>query len=186
MWRQARSWIRFTVFVAGNSLALAGVYILAIEPAIEALRERESRIEQSAIRLEQLRSAVARKQSMSKLDANEIEHATKRFLQGSNESLSTADLLTRLRQVADDHAVSFSSVTTLPSRNWFGRQLVGARIEFATGTPRVAEVMAGIEEETCFLFIRSARLTSPDEAASNAERLGVIIEVYGVTRWSSG
>lgn len=186
MWRQVRPWIRFSAFVAANALAVAGVYILAIEPAIAALQERESRIEQSAIRLEQLRSALVRKQSMSKLDANEIEQATKRFLQGSNESLSTADLLTRLRQVADDHAVSFSSVTTLPSRNWLGRQLVGARIEFAAATPRVAEVMAGIEEDTCFLFIRSARLTTPIEAASRAERLGVIIEVYGVTRWSSG
>lgn len=183
MWGQVRSWLRFTVFVAANALAVAGVYILAVEPAIRTLRGRESQIEQSALRLEHLNSALQRKQSIVKLDPVEVEMATRRFLQGTSESLATSDLLTRLRQVADDHAVSFSSVTTLPSRSWSGRQLVGARIEFAAATPRAAQVLAGIEDGAPFLFVRSVKLSALVESESARDRLGVIIEVYGVTRW---
>lgn len=181
---QVRSWLRFTAFIAANALVVAGVYILAVEPAIGTLRERESQIEQSALRLDRLNSALQRKQSIVRLDPVDVEMAARRFLQGTSESLATSDLLTRLRQVADDHAVSFSSVTALPSRSWSGRQLVGARIEFAAATPRAAEVLAGIEEGVPFLFVHSVKLSALVGAESTRDRLGVIIEVYGVTRWS--
>lgn len=186
MWKQIKTWTRFAVFITANGLALAGIYILLVEPGLEMLRDQERRIKQNSLVLEHLNSTLTRKQSISSLDPIETERAAQRFLQGNTENLLNADLLTRLRQIADGHAVSFSSVTNLAPRDWFGRQLVGARVEFTAPTQRVAELLSSIEDGSSFLFIRSVKLATAGESDASEKRLGVSIEVYGVTRWSKG
>ena len=183
-WKQIKTWARFAVFVTANGLALAGIYIFLVEPGFEFLRDQERQIKQNALVLEHLHSNLRRKQSISSLDPIETEKAAQRFLQGNTENLLNADLLTRLRQIADAHSVSFSSVTNLPPRDWIGRQLVGARVEFTAPTQRVAELLSNMEDGPSFLFIRSAKLATVGEGDASEKRLGVSIEVYGVTRWS--
>ena len=185
-WRQIKTWARFAVFVTANGLALAGIYIFLVEPGFEILRDQKKQIEHTALVLEHLRSNLTRKQSISSLDPIETEKAAQRFLQGNTENLQNADLFTRLRQIADAHGVSFSSVTNLAPRDWIGRQLVGARVEFTAPTQRVAELLSNIEDGPSFLFIRSAKLATAGEGDATEKRLGVSIEVYGVTRWSKG
>lgn len=185
-WKQVKTWARFAVFVTANGLALAGIYIFLVEPGFEILRDQKKQIEHTALVLEHLRSNLTRKQSISSLDPIETEKAAQRFLQGNTENLQNADLFTRLRQIADAHGVSFSSVTNLAPREWIGRQLVGARVEFTAPTQRVAELLSNIEDGPSFLFIRSAKLATAGEGDATEKRLGVSIEVYGVTRWSKG
>ena len=184
--RQIKTWARFAVFVTANGLALAGIYIFLVEPGFEILREQKKQIEHTALVLEHLRSNLTRKQSISSLDPIETEKAAQRFLQGNTENLQNADLFTRLRQIADAHGVSFSSVTNLAPRDWIGRQLVGARVEFTAPTQRVVELLSNIEDGPSFLFIRSAKLATAGEGDATEKGLGVSIEVYGVTRWSKG
>ncbi|MGO4737538.1 type II secretion system protein GspM [Bosea sp. 2KB_26] len=186
MWRQIKSWTRFIAFVAANGLILAGIYLFMIDPALQILRDQETQITQNAVMIEHLGSAVARRQSLSALRPEDVDGARRRFLQGDTESLSTADLLTRLREVADQHAVSFNSVATLPARNWSGHRMIGARVEFTAATPRIAEVLSSLEDGSSFFFIRNAKLTAPSEAEAIDNKLGVTIEIYGVTRWSKG
>lgn len=185
-WRQIKTWARFAVFVTANGLALAGIYIFLVEPGFEILRDQKKQIEHTALVLEHLRSNLTRKQSISSLDPIETEKAAQRFLQGNTENLQNADLFTRLRQIADAHGVSFSSVTNLAPRDWIGRQLVGARVEFTAPTQRVVELLSNIEDGPSFLFIRSAKLATAGEGDATEKGLGVSIEVYGVTRWSKG
>ena len=175
-WRQIKTWARFAVFVTANGLALAGIYIFLVEPGFEILRDQKKQIEHTALVLEHLRSNLTRKQSISSLDPIETEKAAQRFLQGNTENLQNADLFTRLRQIADAHGVSFSSVTNLAPRDWIGRQLVGARVEFTAPTQRVVELLSNIEDGPSCLFIRSANLATAGAGDAPEKGLGVSIE----------
>ena len=178
-----RNWGRSIVFIGGNAAVLAALYALLLSPARDLLQDQQSRIEQAGPRLEQARSSRARNDAVSALDPAAISSVALWFLQGETASLLNADLLTRLRQVAENHGVSFTSVAALPEREWLGRQLIGARVEFSATNRRVAEVLSAIEHGRSFLFIRRAQLSAASEKEASDGTIIANIEVYGVTGW---
>jgi hypothetical protein len=176
-------WGRFGVFLGGNALALAALYLLLFSPVRDFLADQQSRIEQIGPRLEQARSTLARNQALASLDAAELSAGTQRFIQGDSVSLLNADLLTRLRHLGDQHGVSFSSVTTLSQREWRGRKLVGAKIEFSGKTREIAEFVAATENGRSYLFITRAQLSPLADRDSFGGTMTANLEIYGVSGW---
>jgi hypothetical protein len=177
-------WSRFIAFAAANGVALIGVYLLVIEPGLELLARQQDQIERRTRTLEQVRSVISRNRTIATIEPSRVEAAAQRFLQGDSESLLSADLLKRLRQVADQQGMSLSSVALLPPQEWFDRRLVGARIEFAGPTKNVANVLSSIEHGPSLFFIKNAKLSQARSVhgAAADDTVLAIIEVYGVTR----
>jgi hypothetical protein len=178
----AMKWGRFGLFLGANALAVAGLGVLVAEPAIELLREQRARIEQGSTRLDQAQALMAREAALAAIEPAEIEQASQRFVQGDSASLANADLLTKLRQAGEQKGVSFSSVTTLPPRERFGRQFAGARIEFSAPTRRAAELLSHIEDGPSFLFIARAKLSAAVESDAADGVVVAMVDVYGATR----
>jgi Type II secretion system (T2SS), protein M subtype b len=175
-------WGRFVLFVLANGLAVAGLCVLFSTPAIDLLQEQRVRIEQGSALLQQASSVIARASLIAAIEPAEIEQAAQRFVHGESGSLANADLLTRLRQAGEEKGVSFSSVTTLPPREWSGRQLAGARIEFTAPTPRAAELLSHIEDGPSFLFITRAKLSAARESEADDGTVAAMVDVYAVMR----
>jgi hypothetical protein len=176
-------WGRFGAFLGGNALALAALYLLLFCPVRDFLADQQSRIEQIGPRLDQARSTLARNRALSSLDAAELSAGTQRFMQGESNSLLNADLLTRLRQLGEQHGATFSSVTTLPEREWRGRKLVGAKLEFAGKTRQVADLVAAIENGRSYLFVTRAQLSASADQDAIGGTITASLDIYGVSGW---
>jgi hypothetical protein len=183
-----KTWCRFTAFMTMNGLVLGGIYFFVIGPCLELLSDQQALIEKRTQTLEQVKSVIARNRLIASIDPGQIEAASSRFLQGDSESLLSANLLKRLRQIAEAKGVSLSSVAMLPAREWFDRRLVGTRVEFSGSTQDVAGVLSAIEHGASLFFINHAKLSqvkgTDDGAADDA--VAVTIEVYGATQWPEG
>ncbi|WP_132254001.1 type II secretion system protein GspM [Methylobacterium segetis] len=183
--------LRFAVFLGCNALALLLVSGLILSPALGLLSDQQEAIARMEPRLEQARSAIARAAALSEQDPATLQDLAQRFVQGETESLLQADLLLRLREIAESHGVAFASVASLPEREAMGRRVVGARIEFQASDHRAAALLSSLERGPAFLFIRNAQLSAAGAqlSASGAEEPGedavsVSVEVYGVAGWS--
>ena len=128
-------------------------------------------------------AAAARNDLVAALDPADIEPPAQRLVSGENEGPLSADLLTRIRRSADDHCVRLTSIATLPPRDWNGRQLVAARIEFTASAEQAAKLLLDIEEGPSLLFIGRARLSAPSEERPDAEGVTASVDIYGVPEW---
>lgn len=183
MRRDLTQWIRFGCFLAAHGLVLAALYVAIAEPALGILADQQRRIEAGTTRLEQAAAAADRNALVAALDPVDIEQATQRFILGENDGLRNADLLTRLRQAADLHGIRYASAATLPPRDWNGRALVGARIEFTASTEQAARFLSDIEGGSSLLFIGRAKLSAQTDGRSDSENVTAQIDVYGVPEW---
>jgi hypothetical protein len=179
------SWTRTTLFLFGNCIFAFGLYSFVFCPVRDQLRDQQDRIAQVAPKLEQARSSISRSLAFSTLDAAQITAASRRFVQGETANLLSADLLTRLRQIADANGVNFTTLSPLPEREWLARKMVGAKVEFSASNRQVADVLTSIERGKAFLFIRRAHISSSSEREDD-DTLAAEIEIYGVTGWQRG
>jgi hypothetical protein len=175
-------WGRFCLFIGANILALAALYLVLFRPAWDFVADQRARIEDIGPRLEQARASLDRGRAVLSLDP-ELSSAAERFVQGETLSIRNADLLTRLRKLGEEHGLSFSSVATLPERDWQGRKLVGARVEFSGTTRRVADLVLAVESGRSYLFISRAQLSPSSERDGTADTIGANLEIYGVSTW---
>ncbi|MER2263859.1 type II secretion system protein GspM [Methylobacterium oxalidis] len=180
---RAGSTLRFLAFLGCNALALLLVSGLILSPALGLLSDQQEAIARMGPRLEQARSAIARDAALSEQDPAAIRDVAHRFVQGESESLLQADLLLRLREIAESHGVSFTSVAGLPEREAMGRRAVGARIEFQASDHRVAALLSSLERGPAFLFIRRAQLSAAGSEELGEDAVTASVEVYGVTGW---
>ncbi len=178
-----KQWCRFAGFLAAHAVALVTLYFGLVEPALDVLSSQRQRIAAGVLRLDQLASAAARDGRVAGFDPTEVAAAAQRFMQGSNDGLRNADLLTRLRQAADAAGVSLTSVATLPPRDWSGRPLVGAQVELSASTEGVAKFLSLIEGGSSLLFIRRAKISVPGESELDGTTLTTVVDIYGVTLW---
>lgn len=176
-------WSRFAGFLMAHAVALAALYVTLVEPALTFLSDQRRQIEAGVTRLDQVALAATRDSYVARLDPGDVSAAAQRFVQGSNEGLLSADLLTRLRQAADETGVSFTSLATLPPRDWFGRSLVGARVELVAPAEDLAKLISTIENGQSLLFIRRAKLSVHGEGEPDGLTAAAVLEVYGVTQW---
>jgi Type II secretion system (T2SS), protein M subtype b len=185
---RVKAWCRFTAFIVANGLILACVYFLIVSPTVRLLSDRQALIEQRGRVLEQVKSVIARNRTVAAIDPEQVEAAAQRFLKGDSESLLSADLLKRLRQIAEEEGVSLASVALLPPREWFGRRLVGTRIEFSGPTDDVVGVISAIEHGSSLFFINHAKLSQMKgvEGGMAEDAVAVTLEIYGATQWPEG
>ena len=175
-------WARLTVFLAANGIALAALYFAVLDPALGFLADQRHQIEAGLMRLEQAAAMAERDRLAATLDPAEVERAAERFIQGHDEGLLVADLLTRLRRVGEEEGVSFVSVAALPPREWHGRSLVGARVEVTASTVRMAMLLSAIESGQTLLFINRAKLSAQSEERSD-DTVTAVFDVYGIPQW---
>ncbi|MBM6582466.1 hypothetical protein ILT44_19870 [Microvirga sp. BT689] len=180
----SRSWVRPAAFLAAHGVVALLLCLAVIVPSIGVLQEQRHSMEQGAVALERARSALSRNEAVAALTPEQIESVASRYIQGDSEGMQNADLLNRLRLAAQEQAISLSSATPLAPREWNARRLVGARLEFTAPTKPAAGFLAGLEDGAALLFIDQASLSpNPDEGE---DALTVMIEVYGVARWTEG
>ena len=183
MTAKTRSWVRFVAFLGANALVVAAAYLLAVDPLLDLLRDQRKRIDHGRMIVKQRESAVARNEAFSPGDLSELDRIRGRFIQGEGTNPLNGDLLTRLRHAADHQEISLTSVTLLPPREWFGRELVGARLEFTAPTGKAANMLIAIEDGPSFLFIRRAKLAPFKDALGGQDAVAATIEVYGIALW---
>jgi len=183
MRRNLAQWIRFGAFVSAHGLVPMALYVAVVEPALGFLADQQRRIEIGTMRLEQAAAAAARNALVTALDPEDIERAAQRFISGENDGLRNADLLTRLRQISDQQGVRYTSAATLPPREWNGRSLVAARIEFVASTEQAAKFLSAIEAGPSLLFIGRAKLSAHADDQPGSENVMAQIDVYGVPEW---
>ncbi|MGF9759502.1 type II secretion system protein GspM [Microvirga sp. 0TCS3.31] len=174
--------MRPTVFLAAHALAALLLGLVVIVPGVSFLQDQRHRIEQGTLALERAHSALSRNEVVAALTPEQIATAANRYIQGDSEGLQNADLLGRLHRAAQEQGVSLRSATPLAPRAWNNRRLVGARIEFTAPTDRAAGFLAGIEDGAALLFIDQASLSHDADGGTDA--LAVVIEIYGVARWT--
>jgi hypothetical protein len=174
---------RPAVFIAVNLLAAAGAYAIAVDPIVTVIQERHQQIDQKAQAFVRMASLVEREQLIENVAKESDEVLKRSFLQGESSTMLNADLLSRLRQSADRHQVSFNSVASLPQRNWHNQVLASARVEFVASSLKASELLADLEAGQPFLFIHSAKLTAAASQDGGEETVAVALEVYGATRW---
>jgi len=175
------AWGRSAAFLVVHGVAALLLGLIVIVPAVNFLQEQRLRIEQSALTLERARAVLSRNETVANLSPEHLAVAASRFIQGQGEGSQNADLLRRLRSLAEEKGVQLSSATPLAPREWNARRFIGARIEFRAATEQVAGLLTEFESGSALLFIEKADL-SPDKEG-DAESLAVMIEIYGVARW---
>lgn len=178
------SWVRPTVFLAAHTLVALLLALIVIVPSVGFLQDQRHRIEQTSLDLERANSALSRNGAVAALTPEQIAVAANRYIQGDSEGLQNADLLGRLHRAAQEQSVILRSATPLAPREWNDRRLVGARIEFTASTEKVARFIAGLEDGAALLFIEQASLSS--DVDEGTDTLAVVIEIYGVARWTEG
>ena len=180
----SRSWVRPAAFLAAHAFVALLLGFSIIVPGVAFLQDQRQRIEQGTLALERARSALSRNEVVAALSPEQIAAAANRYIQGTSEGLQNADLLGRLHRAAQEQGVSLTSATPLAPREWNGRRLVGARIEFTAPTERAAGFLAGLEDGAALLFVDQASLSPDTDEGTDA--LAVVIEIYGVARWTEG
>jgi hypothetical protein len=183
VWR-AGPWLRFALFLGANGLGLILLAALAITSGAELLQEQRKRIDASLSIIERAALVKDKEASLSSVDPADIQAASRLFLYGKTTSLLSAELLSRLRSAGDKHGIAFSSVSTLPEREWQGRRFVGVRVEFSAATQQAADFLLAIEDGAPFLVSSETRLSGVSERTGAYEDVTAVVDVYGAARWT--
>ena len=177
-------WARFACFMAASVMVPAGALALVVLTCFHVIAEQRDHIDRSATLLAELKATQAARQATLDLDPALVERASSRFLQAPSGNLLHAELMTLLRKGIETHGVTFNSVAPLPDHEWFGRKLVGVRVELTAEMAKVASFMSGIESGREFLFIRRARFTATSDT-SGSDEVTAILEIYSPTLWQT-
>ena len=172
--------LRAAAFVGAHAVAIALVYKAMFEPALDLLEHQRARLEASAAKLDRARAAATRNRALADLSPEEIDGLASRFIQGEGPAVQGADLLARLRTAAQEHDLSFSSVTFLQPLERFGRSLAGARVELVGPADRTARWLESVESGPSLLLVRRARIDA--RRGEDRNMVAASIEIYGVVR----
>ena len=177
------SWPRFAIFLAAHAAVLAGLATVVVGPAFGYLQAQQAEIEARRSSLLRQRASLAQSAVVAPRLQTRMNDAGSWFIQGTSTNLLNTDLLARLRTMADDRRIVLTSLATLPPRQWIGRQLVGAKVEFSGPSTQVADLLAEIEDGPLFLFIQRAHLTAAPAPDAANESITISLEIYGVSDW---
>lgn len=176
-------WLRFGIFLGANLAVAAAVLMTLAGPAMDLLADQRRQLDAGILRLQQATAAANRSEQIANIDPAVVDRAFQRFLQGESESLLAADLQTRLRERATASGLSFSSIATLPPRDWNGYHLIGTRIELSGPSEAVARFMSSLEGGSSLLFVQRAKLSMQGQAEADAAAVSVSMDIYGATLW---
>jgi len=180
---QLCTWRRFILFCTGNVLVAILLYALTLQPALDYLQEQRSSIEERKFALSRAAALVKRRDLILQMRRDADQLMITPFVQGESPGLRSAELLGKLRQLAEGHNMAFGSVTTLPAREWEGFEFVGARIEVTALSSDMAAMLSSIEGGWPFLFIHSVKLARQTAPETADDRVAAALEIYGATAW---
>lgn len=177
---------RLIVFAAANVAAVAGLVFVVVSFGDHVLSNQRDGLALATRHLALERALARRNAAALSLDPARLDETAGRFIQGETPSIQAANLIALLKVVGDRHAVTFTSVSILPTRDWQGRTLIGARVEFTANNDRVAGVVRAIEQGQAPLFIPRANLRATGDHLSQADEIAANLDVYGLARWPGG
>lgn len=181
--QSASRWRRGFAFLAANALLLAGVYFVLLGPLIDIWADQQRQIERRSAMLARMNSLLERKPLIASQAGAAQQWTSGSFLQGETLTQLNSDFLARLRQLAERHQISFSSLASRPPRAWRGYEFVGAQIEFTAPSARASAVLAEIDHGLPLMFVHSARLSAPARGGTGEEAISASLEIYGATQW---
>lgn len=174
---------RRLLFVAGNLAVLAAMIGFGLAPIVEALADRDARIEQQSKHLARL-TAIARDRVRveSILAQAKTQLQSGEFLTGPNENNVSADLQTKLKALTQGAGASPRAVQALPAKTLDQTKYSGVRIEMTGPLQAILRAVYAIETSKPYLFVFAAGLKTappvrpgiPDEPMVQAQ-----LDVFG-------
>jgi hypothetical protein len=162
-------------FVLFNALALAIVYLAAIEPALEWFAAQRVAIEDKRDVLDRYTRALERTAEAPPASAAEL------FLPGASDPRRSAALQDIIKRVAERTGVRIQSVSGLsPNREKSG--VVGVRVDMVGPLRSLAMAVAGLESATPALVVGRAAIRASavrDETPGLLTPLDAQLDIYG-------
>ncbi|MCC6890686.1 MAG: hypothetical protein IT536_19350 [Hyphomicrobiales bacterium] len=171
------------LFFGTSALALLLFYLVAVGPFMDLMADQRERIDRVATKALRMDALIERKAAIASMDSASAVRSTEAFLQGDGLSQLNANMLAKLRQVAESHEIVFNSMASQPQRTWNGAVFVGARVEFTATSLQASRFMSALESGTPFLFIHAAKLSAVARPQEPEETVAATLEIYGATRW---
>jgi len=168
---------------------LWALYALGARPVIAEFEHSQAGIEQSSlllVRYQRVASKLPRVQrEIQALRGDEL--AKLGFIDGDNETLVTAELQTKLKELAESSGGEVRSTQALPGRDEQGFRRVTVRLQASIGMDGLQRLLHAIESSNPFLFIDSADLRArpsrdPAAASDSAAILDARFDVSGFMR----
>jgi general secretion pathway protein M len=158
---------------------LWALYALGARPVITEFEHSQASIEQSSlllVRYQRVASKLPRLQhEIEALRGDEL--AKLGFMDGDNETLVTAELQTKLKELAESRGGEVRSTQVLPARDEQGFRRVRVRLEASIGMDGLLRLLHAIESSNPFLFIDTADLRArPNREPAAALDSAVILE----------
>lgn len=179
---QLQKWRRFAGFIGFNLSVALLAYMCLFQPALAHLDGQRRAIEQKRTALVRATSLAVRRDQILRNQTDVEGLLTRPFIQGEAISHRSADLLIKLRKIAQGFGLSFDSISSIEAREAHAMEFVGARVEMTAPAADLARLLATLESNWPFLFVASARLVQPPGAESRNDRVAAVLDIYGATQ----
>jgi general secretion pathway protein M len=156
IWRE-QSWVRRTVFVAGNLAAGAAFVCLVVWPILDMFAERDAAIAESRAVLARLQGVVAQ-EARVQAAVRDTDAQVQDFLRGPNEGVISADLQTRLKSIAEGSGARLRSVQALPPVSREQTRYIGSRLEISGPIAAIHRAVHAVESAKPYLFVTAGSL----------------------------
>jgi hypothetical protein len=150
-------WARRALFVGGNLVALAVVYLLFVAPIQDFFGERAEGLAERQTTLGRY-SSVSGQEDAVLAYAKQVADSNTRgeLVAGASAGIVDANLQAQLKALSEQAGVTVRSIQTLPTKTVRGAVLVGARIDVSGPIGPLHALTRALEGETPLLLIFAA------------------------------
>jgi hypothetical protein len=147
------------VFIGINVVALAVVYVLAVQPLTSLFSDQADRLSQARIALSKYRVIASREGTVRAAAARADEVASSAtFLQGASEGAASASLQARLKAIAAQAGAQVQLVRALEPLTEGSVRYLRAHLELAGPVATIYTTLRAIEGAEPYLFVGQALL----------------------------
>lgn len=178
MTRQLPAWGSRTLALALLAVALALVYVLALDPVLSRAALLDEEIEAERVALGRFTAVASQKSGAGEVERlGRLASASPAYIKGDTEALKTSTLQALLSELAAAQGVRVRSTRNLPVRERDDLRFIGVRMQFNAEIAQVRDLLHGIESTQPFLLVEGLQVQPVQVMSAGGQEQSGTLEV---------